>query len=68
MKCPPAVLNEVAARLCPAIGKTPREIHRDIEFTTPSSVGSALLVLVRPGRASFEGEMGNRRYRLSEAP
>ncbi|SHH96923.1 hypothetical protein [Bradyrhizobium erythrophlei] len=68
MNCPPGVLDEVVARLCPAAGKTLREIHRDLQFIAPSSVRSALLVLVRSGRASFEGEMGNRRYRLSEAP
>jgi hypothetical protein len=68
MNCPPGVLDEVVARHCPATGKTPREIHRDLQFTARSSVRNALRVLVQSGRASFEGDMGNRRYRFSEAP
>jgi hypothetical protein len=63
--CSPLAIAEVAALLCPVTGKTPREINTALPFTARSMVREALLVLVRTGRASFDGEMGKRRYRLT---
>jgi hypothetical protein len=62
----PPCLPEVTAVLAPDAGATPREINARMPEATRSSVNEALLILVRSGRASFEGEMGRRRYRLTE--
>ena len=55
----------VASMLSPAEPKAPRDIWRQLPETPPKSVQGALYVLVRTGRATFEGEMGSRRYRLA---
>lgn len=61
----PPCLPEVAAALAPDAGATPREINSRMPEATRSAVNEALLILVRSGRATYEGEMGQRRYRLS---
>lgn len=65
LRCALDTIGTVAAMLSPDQPKTPREIWREMPETAPSSVRAALLILVRDGRAAFEGEMGRRRYRLS---
>lgn len=62
----PPCLPAVAAVLAPDTGATPREIKARMPDATRSAVNEALLILVRSGRAVFEGEMGRRRYRLKD--
>lgn len=62
----PPCLPLVAAEI-ENTGKTPREINARMPDATRCAVNEALLILVRSGRATFEGEMGNRRYRLASA-
>ena len=64
-KAPPHLVREVEALLSPVEGKVPREIHRKIEGTGRESVYHALRMLIEQGRVIFEGEMGQRRYRLA---
>lgn len=65
LPCAVETLAIVAAMLSPAEPKTPREIWRQLPDTAPNAVRGALYVLVLSGRATFEGEMGSRRYRLA---
>jgi hypothetical protein len=66
-KAPSHLVREVEALLSPDAGKTPREIHRAIPLTGRCSVYHALAQLIEDGRVIFEGEMGQRRYRLAGA-
>lgn len=59
----PETIAEVEGLLCPVTGKTPREINAHLPFTGRQSVYNALYLLVRDGRATFDGEMCSRRYR-----
>lgn len=65
LPCSIATLNTVAAMLSPDQPKAPREIWSKLPETAPNAVRGALWALVRDGRAAFEGEMGQRRYRLA---
>lgn len=61
----PENIAAVMARLRPKTGQTPREINASLPLTGRGTVYSALSLLVADGRAVFEGEMCNRRYRLA---
>lgn len=62
----PATIEAIAALLPSTIGMTPRELAALASVAlSGASIRRILLLLVRAGRASFEGEMGQRRYRLS---
>ncbi len=63
----PPCLPAVAAALELCAGQTPREINAALPEIQRSAVNEALLILVRSGRATSEGESGQRRYRLAEA-
>jgi len=63
----PGTIADVAALLT-SVGQTPRQINATMPFIGRGSVCSALLLLVRAGRATFDGEICRRRYRLAEGP
>jgi hypothetical protein len=58
----PPCLPAVAATLAPDAGRTPREIKAALPDVPRSAVYEALALLVRNGRATHAGEIGNRRY------
>jgi len=64
ISAPAELIADVAALLSPINGQTPREIHSHLPLTGRQCVYNALYLLVRDGRATFEGEMCKRRYRL----
>lgn len=70
MKALPPVRPEyvdMVARMLPATdGRAPREINAALPDLTRNTVYTALLVLVRTGRATFHGDMNQRRYRRVE--
>jgi hypothetical protein len=58
-----AFIGKVEAALPLHSGASPFQIYSSLKLGTPTTVRHAIRLLVREGRATFDGEEGRRRYR-----
>jgi hypothetical protein len=58
-------LDKVETALPIHPGASPSQVYNSLEYGTPTTIRHAIRLLVRQGRATFDGEEGKRRYRRS---
>jgi hypothetical protein len=57
------VMDAVEAGLSPTEGRTPKQVNVKVDEFSRDTIRHALRQLVEAGRATFDGPMGQRRYR-----